>query len=208
MSKLSFVYMHQRRWNEAEMLQSYLLEVKCVVLGDGKLSIAMSRESHRFIATKRWQVHETTNRLLGRDPVTGKEKTPSPILAARLPWTGFPWAALKQDILANRKNKPPSNLPQLVDNISIRIPVAGSPPVPKGQARICWTCSCGQRLFDDFSSSTPEPLQALQQIYRIRACHPARLNTAVALPAKIQPAVPTWHGHGQHLFLGISSRSS
>lgn len=104
MSKLSFVYMHQRRWKEAEMLQSYLLEVKCVVLGDGELSTAMSRESHRFTSSKRWQVKEYTALLLRDIPVKGKEKAHSPMLAARLPGTGFPWAALKQDILANGEN--------------------------------------------------------------------------------------------------------
>ncbi|KAJ3457769.1 hypothetical protein MRS44_014910 [Fusarium solani] len=93
MSKLSFIYMHQRRWEDAEMLQSYLLEVKCEVLGDGALLMEMSRHRRRLIASNR--------------------RLPSPVL--------------------------------------------------QGQARIRWTCSCGKQLFDDFSSSTPESLQALQQ---------------------------------------------
>lgn len=102
MSELSFIYMHQRRWEDAETLQYYLLGVKCEVLGDDAHSIEMSRHSRRLIASKRRLEEDTTPRL-GKDPVTGKEEMPSPIRPARLPWAGFPWAALKQDILASRE---------------------------------------------------------------------------------------------------------
>ena len=100
MSKLSFIYMHQQLWEDAERLQSYLLGVKCEVLGDDDLLIEMSRKTRRLIASKRRLEEDTTPRL-GKDPVTGM---PSSIRPVRLPWTEFPWAALKQDILASRKN--------------------------------------------------------------------------------------------------------
>ncbi|RMJ19986.1 hypothetical protein CDV36_000326 [Fusarium kuroshium] len=162
MSKLSFVYMHQRRWGDAGRLQSYLRKTKWIILGDNDISTVMSRECHRFIDLKKWS-QEGTPRLPRIGALTGKEMVVSPMMEEQQPWTGFPWSALKNDILASReKNVPQPNLPQLVDSIWKRIPSSG-PPVPKGQARIRWACSCGQRLFDDFSSSSPESLQALQK---------------------------------------------
>ncbi|RSM10045.1 hypothetical protein CEP52_003761 [Fusarium oligoseptatum] len=162
MSKLSFVYMHQSRWEDAERLQSYLRKTKCMILGDYDPSTVMSRECHIFIDLKK-RSQEDTPRLPRIRALTGKEMVVSPIMEVQQPWTGFPWSALKNDILASReKNVPQPNLPQLVDSIWKRIP-SSRPPVPKGQARIRWACPCGQQLFDDFSSSSPESLQALQQ---------------------------------------------
>lgn len=81
MSKLSFIYMHQRRWEDAEMLQSYLLEVKCEVLGDGALLMEMSRHRRRLIASNRRLPYDTFSRLV-IDPVRGKEWIPFPIRRA------------------------------------------------------------------------------------------------------------------------------
>ncbi|RSL41082.1 hypothetical protein CEP53_012974 [Fusarium sp. AF-6] len=161
MSKLSFVYMHQHRWEDAERLQSYLRKTKCMILGDNDISTVMSRECHIFIDLKKRS--QDTPPLLRVEALTGKERAASPMMEVQQPWTGFPWSALKNDILASReKNVPQPNLPQLVDSIWNRIPIFG-PPVAEGQARVRWTCPCGQQLFDDFSSSSPESLQALLQ---------------------------------------------
>lgn len=99
MSKLSFIYMHQHRWEDAEMLQSYLLGVQSEVLGDDALTIEMARKSRRLIASRRKLEEEMTSPL-GKHSVTD---VPSSIRPTQPPWTGFPWAALKQDILASRK---------------------------------------------------------------------------------------------------------
>ncbi|KAF5000625.1 hypothetical protein FDECE_11162 [Fusarium decemcellulare] len=158
LDKLTLIHMHQKRFEEAELIQIYVWSVKRAVLGQENISTVGSLECLGVIGKSFWpEKRFRPSALNSEQPMASSQPL------------DFPWEALTADLQAGALRRQafielPSNLPQLVDGILNRFPFLSSePPVPEGHARVHWSCRCGQRLFDDFIASTPESLQELEK---------------------------------------------
>ncbi|KAJ3545452.1 hypothetical protein NM208_g2500 [Fusarium decemcellulare] len=153
MERLTLIYLHQCRFREAEIMQLYVWGVKNTMLGEENSSTRVSKAC--FDLTEEKMLEETRRLILAPTNVRNRAQNGS---------YKFPWNLLIVDMQASIQRSEaipelPSNLPQLVDAITNRLPFRPvEPPIPKGHSR-----HCGQQLFDDFIASTPESLQELQK---------------------------------------------